>query len=257
MLKRIIVLSISLSLSLLFSSCLTIEEVLKLNADGSGVLTSSIDMGELLSNPMMKMAMEEEMEKNGEDMPERIDSNLNIIEELLPLNPQWTKEDIALLNKVESKMIMDFTEGEGGVFVTMPFENLDQLMRMQKLMADANEPEGGDEDNPFSGLSNGSGSTISTYVWKQGRLSRNTSMTLGLVEELGNSEEMDMMKMMFGDAKLIFKMEFPGDIKKVKGYPGHDIVNGNTLVQEFDFLDLFDNEDKIDEGLDGMVKYKK
>lgn len=254
---RLLNLSLIFVCTIVLSSCLTIEEVLKLNSDGSGTLETTIDMGELLGNPMMKMAMEEEMQKEGKgEMPGRIDSIIDPLAELLPLNPQWTAEEVALLKTMESRMLMDFDKGEGGIYVTIPFNKLNELMRIQKLMAEANEPEG-DAGNPFGGMAKGS-NVINKFVWKKGKLERNTAISEGAMGGMDmDSEEMSMAKMMFADAKMVFKTVFPGKIKKVKGYPGHSIEDGNVLVQEFGMLDLFDNPEKIDEGLDGQVKYKK
>ncbi|MEL6356144.1 MAG: hypothetical protein AAFQ37_04340, partial [Bacteroidota bacterium] len=76
---------------------------------------------------------------------------------------------------------------------------------------------------------------------------------------LAGEEEgiVDMMKMMFSDAKVVYLMEFPGKVKKVKGFTGHEIVDNNTVRLEFDFLDFLEDASPIDAALDGNVKYKK
>lgn len=256
--SRIFTFAIILISGFVFSACLNIEEKLSLNADGSGVLVSTIDMGAMLSNPLVMMSMQEEMKKNGDAVPERIDSALNLIEPMIELNPQWTADDLKLLNKIESRMVMDMEAGEGAVTVTIPFQNLDELVKVQKLMIEAKKPETeGEEENPFSGLAGGN--TINSFVWKKGKLSRSTVInnSKGMLDALaGDDESIGMMKMMFSDAKMSFIMEMPGKIKKVKGFEGAT-VEGNVLTQEFDFLELLDNVEQIDAALDGQIKYQK
>ncbi|PHI21158.1 hypothetical protein CEQ90_03825 [Lewinellaceae bacterium SD302] len=257
--SRIICLAIIVLSGLFLSACLEIEERLSLKSDGSGMLVSTIDMGAMLSNPLIAMGMQEEMKKNGEEMPERIDSNLNIIEEMIELNPQWTADDLALLNRVESRMVMDMEAGEGAVTVNIPFDNLAQLERIQDLMTEAKEPEKEEEaeGNPFSGMTGGN--TTNDFEWKKGKFSRLTTMTIGdeLMGAMGMDEEtMGMVEMMFGDAKMYFVMEMPGKIKKVKGFEGAT-VDGNVITQEFEFMELIKETEKINAAMDGQIKYKK
>lgn len=246
--------------ALVLSSCLTIEEHLTLERDGSGTYVTTIDLSEMLSSPFLKMALEEQMSEGGEEVPTRVDSIIDIYGELAPLNPQWTTEEKALLQRVESRMVMDLENNEGEVFIKYPFGNMDELQLMMDLMAEANQPEEGDDDaNPFSGLGGGMMSGAqNTFSWKKGNFGRETVIPDEISEELGVDEDTKgMMEMMFADAKVVYIMEFPGKVKKVSGFPGHTQEGNNILRQEFSFLDLINDPATIDAGLDGQVKYKK
>lgn len=253
--KSILIQSLLVCSGFLLTACLTIEEKLSLNNNGSGELVTTIDFGEMLANPMVKMAMEEEMKKSGETMPEGgIDSVINLVGEMKPYNPQWTEADLAMLEKVDARMKMDFEGGEGGMTVSIPFGSIAELVAIQKLMGEAKQAES--DSNPFSSLGTGS-MAVNEYEWKKGSFNRMSTVAEGIFEEMGMDEEnLAMVEMMFGEAELVYIMEMPGKIKKVKGFPGHKI-EGNQLTQRYGFLDVIKQPELIDEGLDGRIKYKK
>lgn len=252
--RRILIQALLVCSGFLLTACLTIEEKLTVQSDGSGEILTTIDLGEMLSNPMIKMAMLEEMKKNGEEIPERVDSVINLVEEMKPNNPQWTAADLALLDNIDARMTMDFEASEGAMTIRIPFGNFDELEAIQKLMSEA-EQEGSDSDM-FGPMGTGS-MAAADYGWKKGTFSRVSSVTKDLFETMGMKEdEMGMMEMMFGEAELIYQMEMPGKIKKVKGFPGHE-VDGNLLTQRYGFLEVIKKPELIDEGLDGQIKYRK
>lgn len=247
--------------SLLISSCLTIEERVTLNADGSGTQVNTVDFSTLLENPMVKMGMAEEMKKNGNtDMTERIDSSFRVLDNMLELNPQWTAEQRELLGRVTVDMVMDIEEGVGVVKTKFNFNDPGEIAEMNELMATANQPEGAQEANPFASMS-GQNFLASVITLKGKKMVRETTTSPGFenpMTEAGLDEAtMGMMQEMFGDAVIGYVVEFPGNIKKVKGFPGHEIEAGNELRMVFDFMEVMNDPDVVAKALTGEVKFKK
>lgn len=257
--RRILLFMLVATGSLILSSCLTIEERISLNADGSGVQTNTIDMSTLLDNPMIKMGMAEELKKQGNDaaMMQRIDSSFNIIDELLPVNPQWTAAERDLVSRVNGNMLMDLEGGEGVITTTFTFNNAKEIGQLATLLANSNKPEG-KESNPFSGMS-GQDFLISTMSMKGKKFSRTTTKSPDfsnpLAEQGMDEDTMEMMKGMFGDAVFGYRIDFPGKVKKVKGFPGHEIED-NSLIMLFDFMEMLEDPDIVAKAMTGEVKFK-
>lgn len=244
--------------SLILSSCLTIEERISLNADGSGTQTNIVDMSTLLENPMIKMAMVEEMKKQGGgDMPGRIDSTFNIIDDLLAVNPQWTATEQEMVSRVSGKMLMDFEEGEGIITTTFNFDTPEEIGQLATLLANSNKAEGKDS-NPLSGMS-GQDFLISTLAMKGKKFKRTTTKSPDfsnpLAEQGLDEATMDMMKEMFGDAVIGYRIDFPGAVKKVKGFPGHE-VEDNSIIMLFDFMEVMEDPEVVARAMTGEVKFK-
>lgn len=250
--KYIIVL-ISLLSACLLSGCLIIEEKIIFNKDGSGLYANTIDLSELLSNPMMKGLMMEEMQKNGNTASMRTDSVIDIYGQMAPLNPQWSADDHRLMKKISARMLMDFISGEGGFYLNYAFEDDQELSRINELMASSKKGE--EEDGSLPNLGSFMGAASNQFSFDKKRWTRNySSPKIGNV--LGEGEEADMAKMMFEEAKFVFTMEFPGKIKKVNGFSTHSITGDRTLRLEIPFLEMLENTKVMDDYLDGSVKYK-
>lgn len=258
--RRILLFLLVVTSSLLISSCLTIEEHITLNADGSGTQVNTVDMSSVLENPLVKMGMAEEMKKaGGTDIPERVDSSFRIIDELLPVNPQWTAKEQELVGRVSGKILMDLVESEGIIETTFRFNNPGEIQQLAQILADANQAEGKDS-NPFSSMS-GQNFLLSTIALKGTKLSRTTIKAPGFenpLAEAGLDEDtFDMMMEMFGDAVVAYRIDFPGKIKKVSGFPGHELEGENSIFQAFDFMELMENPEAMATALTGEVKFKK
>lgn len=259
--RRILLFLLVVTGSLLISSCLTIEERVKLNADGSGVQVSTIDFSELLQNPLIRSGMEQEMAKGDGEIPQRIDSSFSVYEQMLPLNPQWTAEERALLARSTATMTMDFIEGIGEVVTRFEFNDPAEIAQLADLMANSNKPEEGEDGggNPFANMS-GQSFVLSTFNLKGKKLIRTTTTSPDFenpMAEAGLEDGMmDMMKEMFGDAVMTYVIEFPGKVKKVSGFPGHEI-DGNELIMAVDFNEMLENPEAVAKVLTGEVKFKK
>lgn len=238
----------------LLSSCLTIEEKITFNKDGSGTYSTTIDMSKFLSDPFMKGAMMEEMKKNGQETPMRLDSVIDIYGQMAPYNPQWTAEDHRLMKTVSSRMLLDFEKEEGGVYLNYPFKDAAELTYLNTLMASANKGEDGSEDSNLSSPGNILGSAKNKFTFSKKRWTRDYSIP-EMENILGEGEEAEMAKMMFEEASFVFLMEFPKKIKKVKGFSGHTITDNNTVRIEIPFLKVLEDTEAMDAYLDGKVKY--
>lgn len=257
--RRILLFALVILGSLLATSCLTIEERITLNADGSGMQVNTVDMSEVLDNPMVKMGMAEEMKKQGGDVPERIDSSFSVLEQLGPSNPQWTAAQRELVGRSNGTVVMDLEEGVGLITTTFKFNSPDEINELAALMASANKPTE-KEDNPFAGLS-GQNFVSSVMKISGKKFTRTTTKSADFENPLADAGldegTLDMMKGMFGDAVLGYRIDFPGQVKKVKGFPGHEITDGNSIIMLFDFMEIIEKPETVANALTGEVKFKK
>lgn len=255
--RRILLFVLAISASLLATSCLTFEEVVKFNKDGSGTHTLTIDMSEMMSNPFMQGALEEE---GGADMT--TDSTWTKYAELAPLNPQWTAAEAALVKRNSGRMYMNGEEGEAYVVETFEFDDISQLREYNDLIARSNKPVEDDEEeddgNPLGGLTEtGDGGFLNkVYTYGKGKFSVVSTADPSDDEEEDEDEDMlGMMESMFEDASYTYIVEFAGKVKKVKGFPGHEL-DGNRLIVEIPFLEMINDEEAAAERLNGSVKFK-
>ncbi len=245
--------------SIALSSCLTIEERISLNSDGSGKQVTTVDMSGLLDNPFVKMAMAEEFDKEDNAvLSAKMDSSFMVASELLPLNPQWSSAEKELVNRVSGNIKMDVESGVGLVTTTFDFNSIEEIEKLTELLNNANKPAE-NEGNPLAGLSNGN-FLLSSMMIKGTKFSRNTQKAPNFSNPLEENEELDagmlsMMKEMFGDAAVIYQVDFPGKIKKVSGFDGHE-VQDNSLIMMFDFMELMEDPEVAARALTGQVKFK-
>ncbi|MBC6993469.1 hypothetical protein QWY85_16425 [Neolewinella lacunae] len=240
----------------MLSACLTIENKVTLRADGSGEQVATVDLGEMISNPFFKMAMEEEMAKNGKPEGEQsVDSTWVMLDQLGPLNPDWSAGERDLVGRANGRMYINFEEGVGYVKTFFAFDDVAQIAQFNALMAKANKPE---EENPMAGFG-GQDGMLSSYTLQGKKFTCTSSVSPDFVNPMANSdlgeEGAEMMKQMFSDASIIYTLELPGKVKKVKGFPGHT-VEGKTLTQVIPFLDLMDKPQALVNALSGEVKFK-
>ncbi len=248
---RYLVLFSACLLAFLLSACLTIEEKITFKKDGSGTYSTTVDMSEMLSNPFFGAAMQEEMEKAGQVVATRLDSTIDVYGQLAAANPQWTAADHQLMKGLRSTMVMDFEAGEGGIYLSYDFQNALELNRIMQLMSEAQK---GEESNGLATAGDLLGAASNTFTFSKKKWLRDYSIP-SIENPLGEGEEAEMAKMMFSEAKMVFLMEFPSKIKKVKGFETHTIEGNNTVRVEIPFLDALDNTELLNTYLDGEVKY--
>lgn len=250
--------------SILISSCLTIEQNLTLNKDGSGKKSVIMDMGAMFTNPLMAMAMaSDETSKEFE----KKDSTWLLVDELRDLNPQWTAEELSLLEKATGRMQIDAEKELMITVIETPFNDLAELKELEALFAAANRPAEDDEDGTggdggISGLTSmmgGSSNNDTDYQLGKRTLIVTSNFKETLDDLMGEGEmdgAEDMIKGMFEGAEMIYTFNLPGKVKKVKGFEGATI-EGNTVTQVFDLLDFMDDSATASSQASGEIKYKR
>lgn len=114
----------------LFASCLEINEEVEIKPNGSGELSTSMDMGQLID--MMQAMGGEEFEKKKD---EKIDSFIylkNIVDTASNLTTQ--QKDLMRDGKVHVKM--DMAEKEFKIVMKYPFANLERLQQLNAAVSD-------------------------------------------------------------------------------------------------------------------------
>lgn len=253
---RFFTVTLTLVLGLALTSCFDILEEVELNKDGSGVYKMTMDMGEMLSSPFMRMALEEQMKENGElDASEmKMDSVINYLES--PKAGELTPAERAVIAKLDARMSMDMEAGEGGFFMTLPFDNIQEINTLQEGLAkldEEGEEAGADGDNPFADMFGGGGMQPSDSYFRLEKRTLIREVTVGdLPFDDMEDESMDMVKMMFDGATMTTIYRLPGRIKNttIEGA----VVDGKTVTVSYDLVELF--EGKIpDTG--GEIKFKR
>ena len=252
---RFITVTLTLCLGLALTSCFDILEEIELNKDGSGVYKMTVDMGEMLSSPFMKMALEEQMKESGEidESEMKMDSVINYLDS--PKAGDLTPAERAVIAKLDARLQMDMDAGAGGMYMILPFDNVQEINTLQEGLAKLEDEEAGAEgsDNPFAGMFGGGNMQPSESRFRLDKrtLIRQVSMgdlPFGDMEE----ESMDMVKMMFDGATMTTIYRLPGKVKKttIDGA----VVSDNIVTVSYDLIEIFDGEIP-DTG--GEIKFKK
>jgi hypothetical protein len=254
---RFFTVTLTLVLGLALTSCFDILEEIELNKDGSGVYKMTMDMGEMLSSPFMRMALEEQMKENGElDASEmKMDSVINYLES--PNAGELTAAERAVIAKLDARMSMDMEAGEGGFFMVLPFDNVEEINILQEGLEKLDEEDGEeaaeDGGNPFAGMFGGGGMQPSDSRF---RLQKRTLIREVTVGELPfddmEDESLDMVKMMFEGATMTTIYRLPGKVKSTT-IEGAE-VDGKTVTVSYDLVELFEGQIP-DTG--GEIKFKK
>ena len=157
---------------------------------------------------------------------------------------------------------MDVPAAESLIEVNFPFSNISEIEELRNLLAASIQPEdkeGGGPGEMISGMT-GKNFAAGSMMLRGKKLVRTTtvseSMENPLADESLGEEGEEMMREMFADAAIIYIMEFPGKVKKVKGFPGHEVQN-NLVIQTLGMMELFDDPGVITGALSGEVKFKR
>lgn len=241
--------------SLFLTSCINILEEVFLNRDGSGKYSLTMDMSEMMSNPMMMGALKEAAEDAPEGtMPEKLEKDTVMYFTSMAKPGQLTAEEARLLKDVNMKMSMSESKGKMFITIDMPFKHIDQLAEISKVMQKLQPEEGEDQSaGPFGGMGTFGGMTSTE---KQFELKKNTLVRLpaaaqaGMMKEMFGEEQMEMAKMLFSSAKYETVYHLPGKVKKAK--INGAVVDGNTVTVSNGFLDILEGKAKFE----GEIKYK-
>jgi len=131
--------------SLFLTGCINILEEVFLNRDGSGKYTITMDMSEMMSNPMMKGALQGAAEEAPEGtIPEKLEKDTVMRYTDMAKPGQLTAADARLLKDVVMKMKMSESKNEMFITIDMPFKHIDELAKIGEAMQKI-QPEEGDE----------------------------------------------------------------------------------------------------------------
>lgn len=210
--------------------CLDIEEEVFLNADGSGTYVNHIDMNGIVDMIMM-MAPDSVREEMGENPDEFLDSLFQSQEmtSSLTVMAERYEEQEGVANAT-SKMT------DGIMTVSFDFTSVESLNTALSQTAEENEL----------------GFLTPSFAWKKGRLTRLAgSGSEEMDEEL--QSQMEMMKVMMGDATYTTRYHFPGAVKSNTNDDANLLDAGKTVVVEHSLLEVMEDPTL----LGNEIKFKK
>lgn len=240
--------------SLFLTGCINILEEVFLNRDGSGKYTITMDMSEMMSNPMMKGALQEAAEGAPEGtMPEKMEKDTIMHYTDMAKPGQLSAADARLLKDVVMKMRMSESKNEMFITIDMPFKHIDELAKIGEAMQKIQPEESDEAAGPLGGMGAFGGMTSAE---KQFELNKKTLVRLPvaaqaqMMKEMFGEEQMEMAKMLFGGATYKTVYHLPGKVKKAK--IAGAVVDGNTVTVSNGFIDILEGKVKFD----GEIKFK-
>jgi len=240
--------------SLFLTGCINILEEVFLNRDGSGKYTITMDMSEMMSNPMMKGALQGAAEEAPEGtIPEKLEKDTVMRYTDMAKPGQLTAADARLLKDVVMKMKMSESKNEMFITIDMPFKHIDELAKIGEAMQKIQPEEGDEAAGPLGGMGAIGGMASSE---KQFELNKKTLVRLPvaaqaqMMKEMFGEEQMEMAKMLFGSATYKTVYHLPGKVKKAK--IAGAVVDGNTVTVSNGFIDILEGKAKFD----GEIKFK-
>lgn len=202
--------------TLFLSSCFSVVEHIKINKDGSGTVTTTINMSEMMG--MLSMFMPDSLKESFSELDEMMSGDMNAYGDIRGISNAKT-----------------FSEEEYVYNVSYDFADVDALNKVMSLGSD----------------NTGLGKANTKYKIKKGRICRSTKYEddpdsplndLGLDGEEGN-ELMSMVNM----PTYTIKYDLPRKAKKVKvkGQESSDVKKESNEVNiEYNLLDFIKNEHK-------------
>ncbi len=211
-------------LSLTFiPGCLDIEEEIFLRSDGSGTYVNRVDVKKAIEFIMM---MSSEEDRAGMTEDEFLDSMMNA--EDMVASFATMQENYASMEGIsDAKMAAE----DGVITLRFDFTGLETLSAAL---------QGG-------GISNQLGMAIGTFTGKKGLIARgHTKIDMDSEENAELQEQMDMLKMMMGEASYVVRYHFPGKVKKSSDPDATLLDGGKTLVIETKLVDLLEDPAVLD-----------
>ncbi len=280
-LKNILLIALAMFSLTTFTGCIDIVEEMFLNKDGSGKYTMRMDMSGMMSMIKMMSEMddimpedEEDAEEGEEDMEEEdsfdamleqgVDSIMylkNASPEILEKfedNPEFVdKVNMRLnVNPDENAFFMDFNlDFDNMDDIDYFFKNFDNIMAMMDEMSgEEDEEEGGEldsmlgmggmgADSPFGNIMGGDGLTRYFDLTKRTLVRREASEVEPDLDM--GEDEIQMMQMMFGEAKYKTIYHMPGKVKKMTNKDATLSADKKTVILEGDLMDYIKGEYKV------------
>ncbi len=227
---------------ILFTGCIDIIENLVLNKDGSGKYSITIDMGDMMKDPMMSGMMSAD-----ENNPFK---NMDSVVYFKDLPDSVIKDNPDLWKRVSMHIFANEKDKAFYTTIRFDFKNVGEIEYVSKNIDKVLETT---KKNPLTAeMGGGSSPTgmltgITSYMLSGGELTRTSAQVKQGDEE---TQDLSMMKTFLGGASHKINFELPGKVRKVT-IPNARI-DGKKVTVEASFIDLL--EKKV--SLDGMIKYK-
>ena len=227
--------------SVWFTSCIDIIEDMILHKDGSGKYAITMDMGEMMNDPMLKGMMESDEKNEMKDMDSTVYFK-DLPDSVIKDNPDlWSRVHMRIYNNAKEeaffvKINFDFKKVDEIAYLSA---NLSKVMNATKANPLAGEEAG--QGGPSGFLDEGLG-----YMLKGKELVRKTADKVN--EEPG--EDLEMLKTFLGGAEYKMNFELPGKVKKVT-IPNAR-VDGKKVTVVTPFLEILEKKTKMD----GSISYK-
>lgn len=240
---RKIVFSLFLVLPFLLASCLDVVEELRLNRNGSGQYSVTIDMSQLFADELMKGMIKSSLEEQA-----NLNTGQNGLPEMdtviyfkdLPAEQKGVKPEF--WNKVSSHIVMSESKSKFLTTIRLNFDKLEDIAYLYENLNDI-----GSNAGQLGGLADQGGVLPAgvSYALAGGALTRKTPKP-----EAATGEEAEMMKIFLEGATHRIIYNLPGKVKKVsiKGAK----INGRTVTAEAALLDIMEGKGN----LDGTIKFK-
>lgn len=276
-LKNILLIALAFASMTTFTGCIDIVEEMFLNKDGSGKYTMRMDMSGVMSMIKMMSEMEgmtedEEGEENTEEeeaeeaggldamMEQGADTTMYLKDASADLLKQFD-DNPGFADKVNMRMNVDPDEGVFLMDFNLNFANMDDIdyffKNFDKIMSmmDDGEGEEGSEldmlgmgggmgaDSPLGGIMGGDGLTRYFDLTKR-TLVRRDAPPEEMQEDM-DSEEMQMMEMMFGEAEYKMIYHMPGKVKKMTNKDATLSADKKTVMLEGSLMDYMKGDFKV------------
>ncbi len=226
-----------------FTSCIDIIEDMILKKDGTGTYSITIDMGEMMNDPMVKGLMEADEKNKGQNKD--VDSTVYFRD----LPDSVIKDNPDLWNRVHMRIYNSNKEEAFFVKIILDFKNVEEIAYLSANLSkvlDATKANPLVGEQPTAVAPTGFLSDGISYVLKGKELSRQTKSTTSKE----TVEDIEMMKTFLGGAEYKMNFEMPGKVKKAT-FPDAK-VDGKKVSVVIPFLEMMEKGASID----GMIRYK-
>lgn len=210
--------------------CLDIEEEVFINADGSGTYVNHVDMNGIVDMIMMMApdSVKEEIGANPDMFLDSLFQSQEMTSSLAVMAERYEEQDG--VSNAATTMV------DGTMTISFDFASVESLNLALSQTAEENEL----------------GFLTPSFAWKKGRLTRLAGSSSDEMDEELQSQ-MEMMKMMMGDATYTTRYHFPGKVKSNTNQDASLLDAGKTVVVEHSLLEVMEDPTL----LGNEIKFKK
>lgn len=242
----------ALFLTLLLLGCYEVNEELTINADGSGVYATHMDMGQLFE--MMKSMGGDDMNKEGLD---KVIDTVMDLGSMTDTSTTMTAQQKELYSKGKMRMRMNMEENLFKIDMTVPFKSYTDL---EYLLSGKGNPssisnamkkifgKGGEANEPDAPKDPGLDEIGNIYesVVTDGLISK--KINKAKYDALMSRPEMEQMKQVTGSGlEVLYTTTFtlPRPVKEVDNPLMKLSEDKKTLTMKYNFLEVFESPEKF------------